>query len=132
MNGANHQLSGFSTYPFYIFGGGWEKVTPKDEELPFKGDTVVGNDVWIGYESVIMPGVTIGDGAVIAAKSVVTKDVPPYTIFGGNPAQVIKQRFDDDIIEKLLEIAWWNWDIKKISANLEKITAADIKALLST
>ena len=130
MNGANHQLSGFSTYPFYIFGNGWEKVTPKNEELPFKGDTIVGNDVWIGYESAIVPGVKVGDGAIIAAKSVVVHDVPPYTLVGGNPAQIIKQRFNDNIIEKLLEIAWWNWDIKKISANLEKIVAADIEALL--
>ena len=131
MNGANHKISGFSTYPFYIFGKGWEKVTPEKEELPFKGDTIVGNDVWIGYESVIMPGVKVGDGAIIAAKSVVVNDVPPYTIVGGNPARIIRQRFNDQIIEKLLEIAWWNWDITKISANLEKIVAADIQALLS-
>ncbi len=130
MYGANHQLSDFSTYPFYIFGNGWEKVMPKNEELPFKGDTIVGNDVWIGYESAIMPGVKVGDGAIIAAKSVVVHDVPPYTLVGGNPAQIIKQRFNDNIVEKLLEIAWWNWDIKKISANLEKIVAADIQALL--
>lgn len=84
MNGANHKLSGFSTYPFHIFAGGWEVAEPKDEELPFKGDTVVGNDVWIGYESLIMPGVRIGDGAIIAARSVVAQDVPPYTVVGGN------------------------------------------------
>ena len=130
MNNANHKVSGFSTYPFYIFGNGWEKVKPQDNELPFKGDTVVGNDVWIGYESIIMPGVQIGDGAIIAAKSVVVNNVPPYTIVGGNPAKIIKQRFSDEVIKILLEIAWWNWDIKKISANLEKIVAADIKALL--
>lgn len=131
MNGANHKTSGFSTYPFQIFGNGWEKVTPQPHELPFKGDTVVGNDVWIGYESVIMPGIKIGDGAIIAAKSVVVSDVPPYTIVGGNPAKIIKQRFTDEIIKTLLEIAWWNWDIKKISQNLEKIVAADIDALKS-
>ncbi|MEM7554797.1 MAG: Vat family streptogramin A O-acetyltransferase [Cyanobacteria bacterium P01_A01_bin.84] len=131
MNGANHKMSGFSTYPFQIFGNGWEKVTPQTHELPFKGDTLVGNDVWIGYESVIMPGVNIGDGAIIAAKSVVVNDVPPYTIVGGNPAKVIKKRFTEDIIKILLEIAWWNWDIKKISRNLEKIVAADIDALKS-
>ena len=129
MNGANHQLSGFSTYPFYIFGNGWEKVSPEDEELPFKGDTIVGNDVWIGYKSVIMPGVKVGDGAIIAAKSVVVSDVSPYTIVGGNPAQIIKQRFDDNTIEQLIKIAWWNWDIKRISANLDKIMAADLQAL---
>ena len=131
MNGANHKTSGFSTYPFYIFGNGWEKTTPQDNELPFKGDTVVGNDVWIGYESVIMPGVKIGDGAIVAAKSVVTNYVPPYTIVGGNPAEIIKQRFSDEIIKTLLEIAWWNWNIKKITDNLDKIVAADINSLLS-
>jgi virginiamycin A acetyltransferase len=131
MNGANHQISGFSTYPFYIFGNGWEKVTPRDNELPFKGDTLIGNDVWIGYESIMMPGVTIGDGAIIAAKSVVVNDVPPYSIVGGNPAKIIKQRFTAETIKTLLEIAWWNWDINKISANLEYITSADIDALLT-
>ena len=131
MNDANHKMSGFSTYPFYIFGNGWEKVTPQDNELPFKGDTIVGNDVWIGYDSVIMAGVKIGDGAIVAAKSIVVNNVPPYTIVGGNPAKIIKQRFTDEIINALLEIAWWNWDIKKISANLEKIVAADIDSLLS-
>ena len=131
MNGANHKTSGFSTYPFQIFGNGWEKVMPKPHELPFKGDTVVGNDVWIGYESVIMPGIKIGDGTIIAAKSVVVSNVPPYTIVGGNPAKIIKQRFTNEIIETLLEIAWWNWDIKKISQNLDKIVAADIDALKS-
>lgn len=131
MNGANHQMSGFSTYPFYIFGKGWEKVTPEDNELPFRGDTLVGNDVWIGYESIMMPGVTIGDGAIIAAKSVVVNDVPPYSIVGGNPAKIIKQRFTAETIKTLLEIAWWNWDINKISANLEYITSADIDTLLT-
>jgi virginiamycin A acetyltransferase len=130
MNGANHKISGFSTYPFYIFGNGWEQVTPPDCELPFKGDTIVGNDVWIGYESVIMPGVRIGDGAIVAASSIVVNNVPPYTIVGGNPAKIIKQRFTDEIINTLLKIAWWDWDIKKISAHLEKIVAADIDALL--
>ena len=106
MNGANHQTSGFSTYPFYIFGNGWEKVTPQAHELPFKGDTVIGNDVWLGYETIIMPGVKIGDGAIIAAKSVVVNDVPSYSIVGGNPARIMKQRFDDETIAKLKEISW--------------------------
>ena len=131
MNGANHKISGFSTYPFQIFGNGWEKVTPQENELPFKGDTVIGNDVWIGYESLIMPGVKIGDGAIIAANSVVVNDVPPYTIVGGNPAKVIKQRFDDETVKKLLEIAWWDWDTKKISLNLEKIVDNNIDELIS-
>lgn len=129
MNGANHKLSGFSTYPFNIFGNGWERVTPQPSELPFKGDMVIGNDVWIGYEAVLMPGVKIGDGAIIAAKSVVVSDVPAYTIVGGNPAKILRQRFDDDVIQALLEIAWWNWNIQKITRNLEKIVGANIAAL---
>ena len=129
MNGANHKLTGFSTYPFEIFGNSWKSVTPEPEEYPFKGDTVVGNDVWIGYEAVIMPGVKVGDGAIIAAKSVVTKNIQPYTIVGGNPAKIIRQRFADEIVNILLEIAWWNWDVEKITRNLSKIVNADIEAL---
>ncbi|MEM6752200.1 MAG: Vat family streptogramin A O-acetyltransferase [Cyanobacteria bacterium P01_C01_bin.38] len=131
MNGANHKISGFSTYPFQIFGNGWEKVTPQDGELPNKGDTVIDNDVWIGYEALIMPGVKIGDGAIIASKSVVTKNVAAYTVVGGNPAKEIKKRFTDDVIDSLLKIAWWNWDIEKITRNLEKIVGGDIEALKS-
>jgi virginiamycin A acetyltransferase len=131
MNGANHQLSGFSTYPFQIFGKGWEKVDPQFGDLPYKGDTVVGNDVWIGYEAIVMPGVQVGHGAIIAAKSVVVTDVLPYTIVGGNPARLIRQRFEDNVIQTLLEIAWWDWDIEKITRNLEKIVAADIEALMN-
>ena len=130
MNGANHKLDGFSTYPFQIFGNGWEKVNPQLQELPYKGDTVIGNDVWIGYETVIMPGVQVGDGAIVAAKSVVVSDIPPYTIFGGNPAKCIRQRFNDDTIQSLLKIAWWNWESAKITRNLEKIVSADIEALI--
>ena len=129
MNGANHQMSGFSTYPFSIFGQGWERVVPEMRDLPFKGDTVVGNDVWIGYNAVMMPGVTIGDGAIVAAEAIVTRDVAPYTIVGGNPAAPIRQRFADDVIERLLAIAWWDWDIDKITRNLEIIVGADIAAL---
>ncbi|MDJ0674854.1 MAG: Vat family streptogramin A O-acetyltransferase [Calothrix sp. MO_167.B42] len=129
MNGANHKMSGFSSYPFEIFGEGWERVAPQPEEYPFKGDTVIGNDVWIGYAAVIMPGVKIGDGAVIAAKSVVTKNIQPYTIVGGNPASFIRQRFRDEVVQTLLELAWWNWNIEKITRNLEKIVGADIEAL---
>ena len=129
MNGANHKMSGFSTYPFQIFGNGWERVMPLSDEFPFKGDTVIGNDVWIGYEAVIMPGVKIGDGAIIAAKSVVTSNVLPYTIVGGNPANLLRQRFSDETIKILLDIAWWNWDIEKITRNLEQIVGADIEGL---
>ena len=129
MNGANHKISGFSTYPFQIFGNGWERVTPKSEEFPQKGDTVVGHDVWLGYQSMVMPGVNIGHGAMIATQSLVVKDVQPYTIVGGNPARCLKQRFDQNIIDELLTIAWWDWDIEKISRNLEAIVAADINTL---
>jgi virginiamycin A acetyltransferase len=129
MNGANHKLSGFSTYPFQIFGGGWEKVMPKPGELPYKGDTVIGNDVWIGYDALIMPGVTIGHGAIVASRSVVVSDVPPYAIVGGNPAVVLKSRFSPSIVEALLRVAWWDWPIDKVSRNLTAIVAADLEAL---
>ena len=99
--------------------------------LPSKGDTIIGNDVWIGYESVILPGVHIGDGAVIAAKSVVVGDVPPYAIFGGNPAKLIKQRFSDSEIEILLKTQWWNWEIEKITRNITLIMKGDIQALIN-
>lgn len=129
MNDANHKLDGFSSYPFYIFGNGWEVATPTPDELPFKGDTRVGNDVWIGYSATIMAGVSIGDGAIVAAKSVVTKDVPPYAIVGGNPARVVRLRFSDATIARLLEIAWWHWDIEKITRNLPAIVGCDLDAL---
>lgn len=131
MNGANHQTSGFSTYPFFIFANGWEKVMPQAGDLPYKGDTCVGNDVWIGYDATIMPGVKIGHGAIIASRSVVTKDVPDYAVVGGNPAQIIKYRFDENTIEKLLEIAWWDWSAEKITRNLEAITHNSIDHLTS-
>lgn len=127
MSDANHQIDGFSTYPFFVFGEDWANYEPN---FLRKGDTIVGNDVWFGYQSVIMPGVKIGDGAIIAACSVVTKDVPPYTIVGGNPAKMIRKRFDDQTIEKLLEIQWWNWDYAKISRNIKAIVGADIQMLL--
>lgn len=129
MNGANHKLSGFSTYPFQIFGNGWETVMPALDELPNKGDTRIGHDVWIGYDSLIMPGVQIGHGAIVSSRSVVTRDVAPYTVVGGNPAQPLKQRFSDEVIARLLQIAWWDWPVEKISRNLAAITAADLEAL---
>ena len=129
MNGANHRMSGFSTYPFNIFGNGWERSTPLPQELPYKGDTVVGNDVWIGYEAMLMPGVRVGDGAIIAARSVVSADVPAYAIVGGNPARVLRMRYDDAQIERLLRIAWWDWDADKVSRHLELIVGADLDAL---
>lgn len=129
MNGANHKLSGISTYPFQIFGNGWEKVMPKPGELPYKGDTIIGNDVWIGYEALIMPGVRIGNGASVSSRAVVTADVLPYTIVGGNPAKHIKSRFEPDVVRKLEALAWWDWPVEKISRNLQHIVSADIDAL---
>ncbi|MGF9942851.1 Vat family streptogramin A O-acetyltransferase [Priestia megaterium] len=128
-NGANHRMDGFSTYPFNIFGEGWEKHTPTLNQLPFKGDTIIGNDVWVGMDTVIMPGVNIGDGAIVAAKSVITKDVEPYTIVGGNPAQKIKERFPEQIINKLLEIRWWDLNIEIISDHIDVIVNGEIEKL---
>ncbi len=129
MNGANHLLSGFSTYPFYIFGNGWESVTPQPDDLPYKGDTVIGNDVWLGYDVLVMPGVKIGDGAIVAARSVVVSEVPAYSVVGGNPAKVIKQRFPAQVVNELLAIKWWDWPVDKISRNLHTIVGADVTAL---
>ena len=129
MNGANHKLDGISTYPFPIFGQGWEAAMDKLMELPSRGDTLIGNDVWIGYEALIMPGVKIGDGAVIAARSVVVSDIPPYVVAGGNPARPIKQRFSDSEVAQLLSIQWWDWEIDKITRNIDIIMGSDIRAL---
>lgn len=125
MNGANHRMNSVTTYPFNIMGGGWEKCTPAIEDLPIKGDTVVGNDVWIGQNVTVMPGIHIGDGAVIAADSVVTGDIPAYHIAGGNPCRVIRKRLDDALIEHLLKLRWWDWDAEKISDNLEALCSGD-------
>lgn len=129
MNGANHKLDSISTYPFPIFGRGWESEIAQLMNLPSRGDTVIGNDVWLGYESLIMPGVQVGDGAVIAARSVVVKDVPPYAIAGGNPAQPIKLRFSEADIQTLLEIQWWHWPIEKITRHLKLIMGGNVAAL---
>jgi virginiamycin A acetyltransferase len=129
MNGANHKLSGISTYPFHIFGQGWEKCEPQPEELPFKGDTIIGNDVWIGYEALIMPGVKIGNGAIVASRAVVTSDVPPYTVVGGNPARTVKQRFDPASVDVLESLAWWDWPVETITRHLDLIVSGDVAAL---
>lgn len=129
MNGANHPMAGISTYPFFIFGNGWEGSAPGPEAAATKGDTVIGNDVWIGYQSVIMPGVRIGDGAIIASKSVVTAPVEPYAIVGGNPARVIRHRFDPETIRQLLAIAWWDWPVEAITEHLAAIVGGDVDRL---
>lgn len=126
MGAANHRMDSVTTYPFNVFGGGWEKFTPHLSRLPFKGDTVVGNDVWFGRDCFVMPGVKIGDGAIIAAKSVVTKDVPPYTVAGGNPIKIIRKRFDDQLIDHLLAIKWWDWSDNKIFKNIKILCSNDL------
>lgn len=128
MNGANHLSESISSYPFAIFGHAW-KDAMEGKSYPTKGNTVVGNDVWIGYKATIMPGVKIGDGAIIASHAVVTRDVAPYTIVGGNPAQVIRQRLPDVEIQKLLEIKWWDWPIERISEKVKDLTGSNIEKL---
>lgn len=130
FNSANHKMKSLSTYPFPLFFEEWnldkKNVTTSWDN---KGDIIIGNDVWIGYEAVIMAGVTIGDGAIIGTRAVVTKDVPPYTIVGGIPAKIIRKRFSDEIISKLLEIKWWDWEKNRIQNNIEKIKSGDIERL---
>ena len=131
---ANHKMSGFSTYPFNTFmmtpQTTSEDITAMFEDAQNRGDTVVGNDVWIGMNALIMPGVKIGDGAIIGANSVVTKNVEPYTVVGGNPATIIKKRFDEQTIDTLLNIKWWDWPIEKIEKNIDVITGNDLDALI--
>lgn len=127
MNGGNHATDWFTTFPFPVFGHGWEAAMP--ESWPNRGDTVVGHDVWIGYGAVIMPGVRIGNGAIIATASVVTKDVDAFAIVGGNPAVPIRYRFDEKTRSTLQEIAWWDWDAAKITENVEAICGGDIDRL---
>lgn len=128
MGSANHRLGSVTTYPFNVFGGSWQENTPDHmSQLPFKGDIVIGNDVWIGRESIIMPGVKIGDGAIIAAYSVVTKDVEPYSVVGGNPARFIKKRFNDELIELLLEFKWWDLPPEKLVTVLPLLCDFDLE-----
>lgn len=130
FNSANHTLSSLSTYPFPLFFEEWG-LEKKDVARSWdnKGDIIIGNDVWIGFEAVIMAGVTIGDGAIIGTRAVVTKDVPPYTVVGGIPAKPIKKRFDEDTISKLLRIKWWDWSNEKIARNIAAIQSGCIKGL---
>lgn len=129
MNGANHLTDAISTYPFAIFGNGWEHAM-EGKTYPTKGDTIVGNDVWIGHKVTIMPGVKIGDGAIIATRSVVTKDVAPYSVVGGNPAKELKKRFSEEEISTLLEIKWWDWDVERITRNVHNLTANKLDELV--
>jgi virginiamycin A acetyltransferase len=128
MNGANHLTDAISTYPFAIFGSDWSNAMD-GKTYPTKGDTIIGNDVWIGFNATIMAGVKVGDGAIIATNSVVTKDVEPYTIVGGNPAREIKKRFSKEQIDILLELKWWDWSLEKITENVQILTGNDLEAL---
>jgi virginiamycin A acetyltransferase len=121
MNGANHLTQSISSYPFAVFGEDWKNAT-EGKNYPSKGDTVIGNDVWIGFNATIMPGVTIGDGAIIASNATLTKNVAAYTIVGGNPAREIKKRFSGEQIGTLLKQQWWNWPIEKITENIQNLT----------
>ena len=130
MGAANHRISGASTYPFAVFGGVWaERVPGHLSQLPRKGDTVVGNDVWLGRECVIMPGVHIGDGAIVAAYSVVTRDVEPYTVVGGNPARPRKKRFDEELIALLEAVRWWDFPPEVLAERLPVLCDPDLERL---
>jgi virginiamycin A acetyltransferase len=129
MNGANHLVNAVSSYPFAIFGEDWAHAM-EGKTYPVKGDIVIGNDVWIGYQATILSGVTVGHGSIIGSKSVVASDVPPYSIVAGNPARVIRKRYDEETIEKLLALAWWDWDLKKITKNVAHLTGNDVSKLL--
>ena len=126
MNDANHKMNAVTTFPFYTLEG-WEMNIPDPSEMPFKGNTVIGNDVWIGQNAVILPGVHVGDGAIIGANSVVGSDVAPYTIVIGNPAKVLRKRFDDELIGLLLKFKWWDKSIEEINALIPILTSSDLE-----
>ena len=125
MNDANHQMNTVTTFPFYTLEG-WEMNVPDPSEMPFKGDTIIGNDVWIGQNAVILPGVHIGDGAIIGANSIVGSDVDPYTIVVGNPAKPLRKRFDDELIELLLHFKWWDKSINEINSLIPLLTCSEL------
>ena len=125
MNGANHQMNAVSTFPFYVMDG-WEAKPPAFSDLPIKGDTMVGNDVWIGENATILPGVHIGDGAIIGCDSVVASDVPAYTIVAGNPARPIRKRFDDELIDLLEKFCWWDKSVEEIKALVPLLMCGDL------
>lgn len=126
MNGVNHQMNAVTTFPFYILEG-WDQNVPPLSEMPQKGDTIIGNDVWIGENATILPGVHVGDGAIIGMNSVVGSDVPPYTIVAGNPARKIRQRFDNELIDLLLRLKWWDKDIEEINSLIPILTCSDLE-----
>lgn len=126
MNGSNHQMNAVSTFPFYIFEG-WQQSIPPLSEMPLKGDTIVGNDVWIGQNATILPSVHIGDGAIIGMQSVVGSDVAPYTIVAGNPAKLVRKRFDDELIEMLLKLKWWDRSVEEINRLIPILSCSDLE-----
>ena len=126
MNGANHQMNAVTTFPFYTLDG-WDMSPPEKCDLPLKGNTVIGNDVWIGQNAVILPGVCIGDGAIIGANSVVGSNVEPYSKVVGNPARVIQKRFDDEMIDLLLKFKWWDKSIDEINRLIPILTCSDLE-----
>lgn len=128
MNDANHQMNAVSTFPFYTLAG-WDMDAPATSDMPFKGNTVIGNDVWIGQNAVILPGVNIGDGAIIGANSVVGSDVAPYTIVAGNPAKLIRKRFDDELIDLMLRFKWWDKSIEDINGLIPILSCRDLETV---
>ncbi|MCQ2913573.1 MAG: CatB-related O-acetyltransferase [Alphaproteobacteria bacterium] len=126
MNGANHQMNAVSTYPFYVING-WDQKSPSNEDMRFRGNTVIENDVWIGQNTTILPGVHIGNGAIIGLNSTVGSDVPPYTIVAGNPAKTIRKRFDDELIDLMLKLKWWDKSIEEIKEIVPIITSSDLE-----
>lgn len=130
MNGGNHAMTGAGTFPFNMFGGDWTTATAGVfESLPSRGDTVVGNNVWLGLNAIVLPGVNIGHGAVVGAAAVVTRDVPPFAVIAGNPARVVRKRFSDPEIERLLELAWWDWPVEKITKYARTILTGGVAEL---
>lgn len=128
MNGSNHVNDAISSYPFSIFGHAWSDAM-EERTFPNKGNTVVGNDVWIGFGATIMPGVQIGDGAIIGSKALVAKDVSPYAIVGGNPAKEIRKRYNEEDIDYLLSLKWWDWPIEKITEHVRLLTGSFLEEL---
>lgn len=126
MNGANHQMNAVTTFPFYTLEG-WDMSPPEKHDLPLKGDTVIGSDVWVGQNAVILPGVHIGDGAIIGADSVVGSNIAPYTVVVGNPARPLRKRFDDELIALLLDFKWWDRPIDEINSLIPLLTCSDLE-----
>lgn len=126
MNGANHQMNAVSTFPFYTLEG-WKQTPPTQNDLPIKGDTIIGNDVWIGQNVTILPGVHIGDGAIIGANSVVGSNVEPYTIVVGNPAKALRKRFDEELIDIMEKLKWWDKSIEKINNLISLLTNSNLE-----